>query len=131
MRLRGPSLGNLLYRGEKGRGSDMAETSMRDGVREVTQNMRPSEINPKLEEAVQNKPLLPHLLSVRPIAIALAVGAVVALALFLLVSPRMGGLGLLVAFFATWIGLSVRDYGKEDEARQRRREAESDDEDDA
>jgi type IV secretory pathway TrbD component len=103
---------------------------MREGVREVTQNMRPSEINPKLEEAVQNQPLLPHLLSVRPIAIALAAGAVVAAILFFLVAPMVGGIGLLLVFFGTWIGLSARDYAKADEERERKRDDEDDDEDD-
>ena len=76
----------------------MAETSMREGAREVAHKMRPSEVNPRLEEAVQNQPLLPHLLKLRPIAIAVAAGLVVALILFLLVSPRMGGLGLILVF---------------------------------
>lgn len=108
----------------------MAETSMREGLREVAHQVRPSEINPKLEEAVQNQPLLPHLLSFRSVGIALAVGAVTALLLFVIVSPIVAGLGLLVVFFATWVGLSVRDYARADAARQREREraAESDDE---
>jgi hypothetical protein len=103
---------------------------MREGVREVTQNMRPSEINPKLEEAVQNQPLLPHLLAVRPIAIALAAGAVVAAILFFLIAPMVAGIGLLLVFFGTWIGLAARDYGKADKERQRKRDEKSDDEDD-
>jgi Flp pilus assembly protein TadB len=108
----------------------MAETSMREGVREVTQGMRPSEINPKLEEAVQNQPLLPHLLSFRVVGIALAIGAVVALVLFVLVSPMFAGVGLMIAFFGAWFALATRDYGKADAARQRRRESESDDDKD-
>jgi Flp pilus assembly protein TadB len=107
----------------------MAETSMRDGVREVTQSMRPSEINPKLEEAVQNQPLLPHLLSFRVVGIALAIGAVVALILVLLMSPMFAGVGLIVAFFGAWFALAARDYGKADEVRQRRQHSDSDTED--
>ena len=100
----------------------MAETSLREGVREVAQQARPSEINPKLEEAMQNQPLLPHLLSFRAIVlIAAGVGAVVALVLFLLISPMMAGVGLLLVFFATWFGLAVRDYAP----RRRQREAAS------
>ena len=91
----------------------MAEGSLREGVREVKDQVRPSEINPKLEEAVQNQPLLPYLLSFRNLGIALAAGLVVALVLFLLMSPMMGGIGLLLVFFATWIGLSMVQYGKE------------------
>ena len=108
----------------------MADTSMREGVREVAQKARPSEINPKLEEAVQNQPLLPHLLSFRVVGIALAIAAVVALVLFLLISPMFAGVGLILTFFAAWFGLAARDYAKADQARQERRERESDDEDD-
>jgi hypothetical protein len=103
---------------------------MREGVREVTQSMRPSEVNPKLEEAVQNQPLLSHLLSIRPIAIALAAGAVVAAILFFLIAPMVAGIGLLVVFFGTWVGIAALDYGKADEERQRRRDERDDDEDD-
>jgi uncharacterized membrane protein len=107
----------------------MAETSMREGAREVAQNMRPSEINPKLEEAVQNQPLLPHLLEFRPILIGLAAGAVVAVILFFLIAPMVAGLALILVFFATWIGLSVRNYAQANEARERERESEEEEED--
>ena len=107
----------------------MAETSLREGVREAKDSVRPSEINPKLEEAVQNQPLLPYLLSFRVVGIALAAGLVVALLLFVLMSPMFAGVGLILVFFGTWFGLAARDYGKAAEARQRRREAESEDDD--
>ena len=91
----------------------MADTSLREGVREVTDQVRPSEINPKLEEAVQNQPLLPHLLSFRALGIGLVAGLVVAVVLFLLMSPMVAGLGLILVFFGTWIGLAMYHYGKE------------------
>ena len=108
----------------------MAETSMREGVREVTDQMRPSEINPKLEEAVQNQPLLPHLLSFRVVGIALAAGLVVALLLFLLLSPMLAGVALILVFFGTWFGMAARDYGKADAERQRRQDEKAAAEDD-
>ena len=90
----------------------MAETSLREGFRDVRDQARPSEINPKLEEAVQNQPLLPHLLSFRVVLTALAIGAVFAVILFFLVAPIAAGLGLIVVFFAAWFGLAARSYGK-------------------
>ena len=102
----------------------MAETSLREGLREVRDQARPSEINPKLEEAVQNQPLLPHLLSFDVVLKAVAIGAVVALVLFLIASPMIAGLGLLVSFFAAWIGLATYSYGK---ASERAEAARSDD----
>src|SRR4051794_684866 len=93
----------------------MAETSLREGAREVMHQARPSEINPKLEEAVQNQPLLPHLLSFKVVVGAVAIGAVVALVLLLLLSPMMAGVGLLVAFFGAWFGLATWSYGRASE----------------
>ena len=107
----------------------MADETLREGVRSVAQQARPSEINPKLEEAMQNKPLLPHLVDMRNVLIAAAIGAVVAIILLLLISPMMAGLGLLVAFFAAWFGLALRDYGRATEREQARREAEADEAD--
>jgi hypothetical protein len=97
---------------------------MREGAREVARQARPSEINPKLEEAVQNQPLLPHLLSFKVVAAAIAIGAVFALVLFLLVSPMMAGVALMIFFFGSWFGLATLSY-----ARAQDRRSSSDDED--
>ena len=105
----------------------MADQTLRDGMREVKDQARPSEINPKLEEAMQNQPLLPHLVDMRNVLIAAGIAAVVALLLFVLLSPMLAGVGLLLVFFAAWFGLALRDYGRASEAREARR---SDDEDD-
>ena len=107
----------------------MAETSMREGAREVAHNMRPSEINPKLEEAVQNQPLLPHLLSFEVVLKALAIGAVVALILFLLVSPMFAGVGLILVFFGSWFGLATMSYAKAEERREEKSDDDEEDED--
>src|SRR5829696_1061345 len=93
----------------------MAETSMREGAREVAQQARPSEINPKLEEAVQNQPLLPHLLSFKVVLGAVAIGAVFALLLLLIASPMMAGVALLLVFFGAWFGLATLSYGRASE----------------
>ena len=104
----------------------MAETSLREGFKEVRDQARPSEINPKLEEAVQNQPLLPHLLDFKVIAKALAIAAVVALILFLLISPMFAGVGLILVFFGAWFGLATLSYGK---AEDRSSDKEDDHED--
>lgn len=90
----------------------MAEGSLREGVREAAHRASPSQVNPKLEEAVQNQPLLPHLLSFGVVLTALAIGAVVALLLLVLLSPMIAGLGLIVSFFVAWYVLATRSYVK-------------------
>jgi Flp pilus assembly protein TadB len=103
----------------------MAETSLKEGFREVRDQARPSEINPKLEEAVQNQPLAPHLLDFKVVLKALAIAAVVALVLFLLISPMFAGVALVLVFFGSWFGLATLSYGKAEE----RRESEKDEDD--
>jgi hypothetical protein len=87
----------------------MANT-LREGVRDVAHQARPAELDAKLDEAMQNKPLLVHLVSMRVVLTAAAIGAVVALIFFLLLSPMLAGLGLILAFFAAWFGLAVREH---------------------
>ena len=110
----------------------MAESSLREGFREIRDQTRPSEINPKLEEAVQNQPLAPHLLAFDVVLKALAIAAVVALILFLLISPMFAGFGLLLVFFGSWFGLATISYGKAEDRRaaekKRKQEEEDDDE---
>jgi hypothetical protein len=107
----------------------MAETSLREGVREMREELRPGDVKPKLEEAVQNQPLLPHLLSFPVVLKALAIGAVVAVILFVLVSPLFAGVGLLFAFFGSWFGLATLSYGKAaDREKEEKAEEEEDDE---
>lgn len=108
----------------------MAETSLKEGFREVRDQARPREINPKLEEAVQNQPLLPHLLDFKVILKALAIGAVVALILFLLISPMFAGVGLIISFFGAWFGLAALSYGKTEDRRAAEKDDEEDDEED-
>ena len=109
----------------------MADQTLRDGIREVKEQARPSEINPKLEEAMQNQPLLPHLVDMRNVLIAAGIAAVFALLLFLLLSPMMAGVGLLLVFFAAWFGLALRDYGRASEAREARRSDDEEDDDES
>jgi hypothetical protein len=89
----------------------MANT-LREGVRDIAHRASPSELDAKIDEAMQNKPLLVHLVSMRVVLSAAAIGAVVALIFYVLFSPALAGLGLILAFFAAWFGLAVREHEK-------------------
>ncbi|MEA2143639.1 MAG: hypothetical protein QOI64_2069 [Solirubrobacteraceae bacterium] len=107
----------------------MANT-LRDGVRDIADQASPRELDTKLEEAMQNKPLLVHLLSMRVVFLAAAIGAVVALIFYVLFSPMLAGVGLILAFFAAWFGLAVREHeknGRGQTAEGQRAEAEAED----
>ena len=103
------------------------DQGLAEGVRTVARQMSPSELNPKLEEAVQNQPLLEQLLSFKVLGKAVAIGAVVALILFVLMSPVMAGLGLIVAFFASWFVLATRAVDKSRPVKSERDDAPGDD----
>jgi Flp pilus assembly protein TadB len=100
-----------------------------EGVKVVAGQMRPKNLEPKLEEAMQNQPLLPQLLSFRVVGTAVAIAAVVALILYVLMSPILAGLGLVVAFFASWFVLATRGVDKSRPVSSERDDASSDDED--
>jgi hypothetical protein len=97
-------------------GDQVAQTTenegLGEGVRTVARQMSPSAINPRLEEAVQNQPLLEQLLSFKVLGKAVAVAVVVALIFLVLFSPIMAGLGLLVAFFVSWFAFATTAVDK-------------------
>ena len=83
-----------------------------EGVRTMAKQASPSAIEPKLEEAMEKQPLLPHILDLRVVLTAGAIAAVVALILTILFAPALGGLGLLITFFGSWFLLANRSYEK-------------------
>jgi Flp pilus assembly protein TadB len=87
----------------------MANT-LREGVRDVAHQASPRELDAKLDEAMQNRPLLVYLVSMRVVLLAAAIGAAVTLIFYLLFSPMLAGLGLILAFFAAWFALAVRQH---------------------
>jgi Flp pilus assembly protein TadB len=117
-------------RHEEGNGEtrDMANT-LRDGVRDIADQASPRELDAKLEEAMQNKPLLVHLLSMRVVFLAAAIAAAVALIFYLLFSPMLAGVGLVLAFFVAWFGLAVREHENARPAAVQRTGDEDEDED--
>jgi hypothetical protein len=106
----------------------MANT-LREGVRDIAHQVHPRELDAKVEEAVQNQPLLPHLLSMRVVFTAAAIGAGVALVLYVLFSPMLAGIGLILAFFGAWFALAVRSHEREPKAARRARLDEDDEAD--
>jgi Flp pilus assembly protein TadB len=79
--------------------------------------------NEKLEKTVREKPVLQHVLDLRIVARAVALGVVAALVMWLLVGPATAGFMLLVVFFGSWFVLARVSH-------DRRRESEPADEDD-
>lgn len=90
-----------------------------EGAKEMAQELKPSRLDDRLGEAIEERPLARHLLDVRLALIAVAIAIVPALVLLLLGVPRIAAVVLVVVFAGAWYGLAYRSY----ERRRRTREA--------
>lgn len=95
----------------------MAETAQTTGaIRESWEHVReqasPQRVERRLDEAVRDKPLIPHLLDLRVVGKAVAIAAVLAAIVSLLLSPKLGAIVLVVAFGIGWVALANRRYNR-------------------
>jgi len=87
----------------------MAEQSVGEGMREM---LAPGNVNERLEEAVDERPLIKHLLDFGIVGRALLIAAVLTIIALILFSPMIAGIVLILSFFASWVLLAVRSYEK-------------------
>ena len=113
---------------------NISDTSPGEHARALRDQWSPSRANEALESAMEDKPLLAHLLDLRIVLQAAAIAIVVALLLWLIIGPATAGFALLVLYFGGWYVLARRSYAKRRETRPvdstRTSEAEEDDDDD-
>jgi hypothetical protein len=83
-----------------------------DGVRQMREDMSRDKIESRLDDAVSERPLVKHLLDIGIVVRALLIAAVLTLIVSVLLSPKLGALVLVVAFFALWFGLAARQYNR-------------------
>jgi type IV secretory pathway VirB6-like protein len=76
-----------------------------------------ADVNQRLEGAVEERPLLKHLLDFRTVGWAVLVSVVLTL-ICLLFSAILAAIVLVVSFFATWIFLGMRSYEKRRPTRE-------------
>jgi Flp pilus assembly protein TadB len=84
--------------------------AMRDDARRMREGVRRENVEEKLEEVVQQRPGVRPFLELRPLAIAVAIAAVLTLIVSLLASVALGALVLVVSFAIAWVVLSKRSY---------------------
>jgi hypothetical protein len=80
------------------------ESEVRQGAREM---FAPGDVNERLEQAVEERPLLRHLLDLRIVVRALLIAAVLICLIF---SAILASIVLVLSFFGTWIFLGMRSY---------------------
>jgi Flp pilus assembly protein TadB len=89
---------------------------MAGAVREDARHMRESvsrdNLEEKLEGVVEDRPAVRPFLEFRPLAIAVAIAAVLTLIVALVTSVAVGAVVLVVSFFAAWAFMALRSYDR-------------------
>jgi Flp pilus assembly protein TadB len=84
--------------------------AMREDARGLRESVRRENLEERLGEAVKERPGVRPFLEPRPLALAVAIAAVLTLVVALLFSVAIGGVVLLLSFSIAWIVLSKRSY---------------------
>ncbi len=102
----------------------MAEEAQREDpsageqARALKEEFSPARVEESLERAVEEQPMLRHLLAWDVVLKAVAVAVVVALILLLLASAAVAAIALLVVFFGGWLLLARLSYDRRRATRE-------------
>jgi Flp pilus assembly protein TadB len=106
--------------------SDREEVqALREGGRNLRESVRRDNLEERLEGVVEERPGVRPFLELRPLAIAVAIAAVLTLIAVLLFSAAVAALVLVVSFGIAWVAMSRREYAQ----RRPTKEYSPDDED--
>jgi Flp pilus assembly protein TadB len=93
--------------------SDREEVkALREGGRNLRESVRRDNLEERLEGVVEERPGVRPFLELRPIAIAVAIAAVLTLIAVLLFSPAVAALVLVLSFGIAWVAMSRREYAQ-------------------
>jgi hypothetical protein len=87
-------------------------SGIRRAVSEMRSDMSVEKMDERLNEAISERPLMRHLLDMQIVLRAVLIAGVAALIVLIILSARLAGLVLILAFFAAWIFLALRSYEK-------------------
>ncbi|HEX8745330.1 MAG TPA: hypothetical protein VF712_19545 [Thermoleophilaceae bacterium] len=107
----------------------MAEEENVSGIgghaRALREEMSPAKVEAKLEEVVEERPKAKHLLDFAIVGKALLIAVVVALILWLIFSPQLAAIALVLVFVGAWLGLAQMSYERRRETRDARSDGDS------
>jgi CHASE2 domain-containing sensor protein len=72
--------------------------------------LAPDNVNERLEQAVDERPLAKYLLDLKIVLRAVLIAAVLTIICLILFSPLLAGIVLVLSFFASWILMAMRSY---------------------
>src|SRR5918997_6530649 len=105
--------------------SDEKKTGMREQAQALREDLAPDRIEQKLEEVIEERPKAKHLLDFSIVGKAVLAAVVVALILWLIFSPQLAAIALVVVFLGVWLGMAQLSYDKRRETRDASVEPES------
>jgi hypothetical protein len=87
-------------------------SGLRDGIREIRNDLSRERMETRIEDAIEEKPIVKYLIDLRILFRAVLIGLGLALFSWLLIGPRFAAFLLLVSFFASWAILAAREYNR-------------------
>jgi Flp pilus assembly protein TadB len=84
--------------------------AMREDARHIRESVRKEHLEEKLEGVVKKRPGVRPFLDLRPLAIAVAIAAVLTLTTALLLSVTLAAIVLVVSFGIAWVTVSKLRY---------------------
>jgi Flp pilus assembly protein TadB len=100
--------------------SDEKKSGIGEQARALREDLSPSKIDEKLGEAIEERPKAKHLLDFSIVGKAVLAAVVVALILWLLFSPQLAAIALVLVFLGVWLGMAQLSYDKRRETRDAR-----------
>ena len=91
--------------------------AMREDARHMRESVRKENLEEKLEGVVKERPGVRPFLDLRPLAIAVAIAAVLTLIVSLLISPVFGAIVLVLSFAIAWVTLAKVRYEERGETK--------------
>ena len=93
----------------------------REQAQALREDLAPARMEEKLSEVIEERPKAKHLLDFTIVGKAVLAAVVVALILWLIFSPQLAAIALVLVFLGTWLGLAQLSYDR----RRPTREADS------
>jgi Flp pilus assembly protein TadB len=86
--------------------------AIREDARQLRESVRKENLEERLEVVMKERPGVRPFFELRPIAIAVAVAAVLTLISLLLFSPAFAAVVLVLSFGIAWVAVSMQTYSQ-------------------
>ena len=100
--------------------SDEKNPGIGEQARALREDLKPDRLEEKLQEVIEERPKTKHLLDFSIVGKALLAAVVTALVLWLIFSPQLAAIALVVVFVGVWLGMAQLSYDKRRETRDSR-----------